>query len=100
VPSGVWAASNYDRLRAYDAPTGQQPPRLFLCHQNERDSAQARICAGWAGCHDAANLLALRVALVLDDITAAAYEATVDYRSPVPLFDSGAQAADHGEQQL
>ncbi|WP_336794377.1 DUF6283 family protein [Gordonia malaquae] len=43
VPSGVWAESEYEKLRAYDAPTGEQPVRLFLCHQYDGVSEDARV---------------------------------------------------------
>ena len=34
VPSGVWAASEYEKLPAYDAPeTFMQPPGLFIREQ-------------------------------------------------------------------
>lgn len=94
VPSGVWHPDEYAKLRRYDAPTAEQPPGVFLCH-----TAPGRACAGWAGCHDGAHLLALRIAEALgttdDDV-----DATIDYVSPVPLFRSGTEAADHGEVEI
>jgi hypothetical protein len=95
VPSGVWHREEYAKLRRYDAPTGEQPPGVFLCH-----TAPGRVCAGWAGCHDGVHLLALRFALMLGTMTADDVDATIDYVSPVPLFSSGAQAADHGEAEI
>jgi hypothetical protein len=92
VPSGVWAASEYDKLPLYDAPTYAQPTGVFLCHQQD-----GRVCAGWAGCHDGTNLLSLRIAVSNGALSVADYEATVGYCSPVPLFASGAEAATHGE---
>lgn len=47
VPSGVWAPEEYEKLRRYDAPTMEQPPQVFLCHQKNRDTAN-RVGAGWA----------------------------------------------------
>ena len=91
VPSGVWHASEYRKLPAYDNDTMGQPPHLFLCHQQD-----GRVCAGWAGCHDGAHLLALRVAAMSGTLTDDELTATVDYVSPVPLFRSGAEAAAHG----
>ena len=91
VPSGVWNASEYRKLPAYDNDTMGQPPHLFLCHQQD-----GRVCAGWAGCHDGAHLLALRVAAMSGTLTDDALEATINYVSPVPLFGSGAEAAAHG----
>jgi hypothetical protein len=90
VPSGVWDASEYAKLPDYDAPTALQPPGLFLCHQ-----ADGRVCAGWAGCHDGNELLALRLA-ALQGMSPQEIAATRGYTSPVPLFGSGREAAEHG----
>lgn len=95
VPSGIWAAEEYEKLRAYDRPTMEQPPQVFLCHQKNRDTAD-RVCAGWAGVHDGAHLLALRFAVMDGRMTPDDVHATIDYVSPVPLFRSGADAAEHG----
>lgn len=92
VPSGVWAAEEYDKLPRYDDPTYAQPAGVFLCHQRD-----GRVCAGWAGCHDGAHLLALRIAVRAGEMTVASYRATVTYSSPVPLFASGSEAAVHGK---
>ncbi|WP_405594607.1 DUF6283 family protein [Streptomyces sp. NBC_01092] len=53
---------------------------------------------GWAGCHGK-HLLSLRVALFKGWIGGAAFEAAAEYQSPVALFDSGSEAADHGQCQ-
>jgi len=100
VPSGVWAAGEYAKLPLYDAPTYAQPPRLFLCHQHDRDDNRARVCGGWAGCHDGDHLLALRVAVASGEITVQTADAIRDYVSPVPLFTSGIEAADHGMREI
>ncbi|OBA60344.1 hypothetical protein A5780_20650 [Nocardia sp. 852002-20019_SCH5090214] len=55
-----------------------------------------RLCAGWVGCHGD-NLLGLRFALVQGRISGTTFQAAIDYRSPVPLFSSGDEAADHGQ---
>ncbi|WP_413754762.1 DUF6283 family protein [Streptomyces sp. MMBL 11-3] len=99
VPSGVWAGEEYDRLRRYDAPTPEQPQKLFQCHQTDAGSATRRICAGWAGCHGG-NLLGLRIALLEGRIDEATYIAAADYQSPTALFTSGSEAADHGQKDL
>lgn len=87
VPSGVWDASEYAKLPAYDGGTGEQAAKgafgLFFCHQND-----GRLCAGWIGCHDVDHLFAVR----LHGVDPSAF----DYESPVPLFASGAEAAAHG----
>jgi len=91
VPSGIWEASEYEKLPQYDGETGEQAEAgatgLFFCHQ-----AQDRLCAGWVGCHDMANNLAMRLHARRQDVDPAVY----DYVSPVPLFSSGAEAAAHG----
>jgi hypothetical protein len=91
VPSGIWAPEEYAKLPRYDAPTGEQPPELFHCHQR-----QEQVCAGWAGCHDMANNLAVRFALLRDRVGPEIF----DYISPVPLFASGAEAAEHGRREI
>jgi hypothetical protein len=96
VPSGVWHASEYAKLPRYDAETGAQPRGLFQCHQNDSDDSRRRICAGWAGCHDGDELLALRLAVIFGRISQETAQATVNYQSPIPLFESGAEAAMHG----
>ncbi|MGW3291055.1 DUF6283 family protein [Streptomyces sp. NPDC001002] len=99
VPSGVWAHEEYEKLRRYDAPTPEQPSGLFQCHQSDADSSQSRICAGWAGCHGE-GLLGLRISLFRGRIDGAAFHAAAGYRSPVPLFGSGNEAADHGQADM
>lgn len=94
VPSGVWDASEYAKLPDYDAPTALQPPGLFLCHQ-----ADGRVCAGWAGCHDGHELLALRMA-ALQGMSPDEVANTRDYTSAMPLFGSGQEAADHGMARI
>jgi hypothetical protein len=90
VPSGLWAESEYELLRQYDGSHVEQylarATGLFMCHQGDE-----HLCAGWAGCHDMRDTLAARMhADELDD-------SVWEYKSPVPLFASGAEAADHGE---
>ena len=93
VPSGVWEEEEYDKLPQYDGETWEQPPAVFLCHQQN-----GRICAGWAGCHDMQENLGLRIAgagMEPDDLAA-----TLDYESPVPLWASGQEARDHGVAEV
>ncbi|MFC9434780.1 DUF6283 family protein [Nocardia sp. NPDC057030] len=99
APSAVWDAQEYEKLRAYDRDMADQPPGLFQCHQTDADSDLRRLCAGWVGCHGD-NLLGLRFALVQRRISGATFQAAIDYRSPVPLFGSGAEAADHGQSDI
>ncbi len=91
VPSGVWVAEEYSKLPAYDRETGEQPQAVFLCHQQD-----SRACAGWAGCHDMDENLALRIAALTGRVPLETIEAIRDYVSPIPLWESGAQAARHG----
>lgn len=91
VPSGVWAAEEYERLPRYDAETVEQPIGMFSCHQNN-----GRLCAGWVGCHDMGENFAVRIAVTARILSSEDYDAVLDYESPVPLFESGQAAADHG----
>lgn len=95
VPSGVWAAEEYEKLPPYDEPTHAQPTGVFLCHQQD-----GRICAGWAGCHDMDDSLGLRLAVTTGALGVDDYRATLDYSSPVLLFASGTEAAEHGLRDL
>ncbi|WP_328436949.1 DUF6283 family protein [Nocardia puris] len=99
VPSGVWHASEYEKLRAYDrADLAEQPVALFQCHQVDADSDRRRVCAGWAGCHG--DTLALRVALIEQRISPRTFQAAIDYRSPTPLFASASEAADQWQADV
>jgi len=93
VPSGIWAAEEYEKLRAYDGEIIDQMMRggrgLFLCHQKD-----GNLCAGWLACHRAGNLLALR--LRGGDVDDRAW----GYATTVPVFSSGAEAAEHGLRDL
>jgi hypothetical protein len=89
-PPGVWAPSEYRKLPDYDGTTGEQAEAgafgVFCCH-----ASPDKICAGWCGCHDMDHNLAIRVFHGLVDI-----DAVRDYHTDVPLFGSGAEAAEHG----
>lgn len=90
VPSGVWAAEEYDKLRRYDAPTAEQPPQAFSCH-----ATPERLCHGWAVVHSSRGhefaLLALRFMF---------HDAQIPAGPAVPMFSSGAEAADHGQSDI
>jgi hypothetical protein len=92
VPAGVWAEHEYLKLPAYDGETGEQALKgavgLFYCHQRT-----GNLCAGWVGCHDMEDNLAVRFAERGGD---GVDPSTYTYESPVPLFSSGAEAAAHG----
>lgn len=93
VPSGIWAEDEYDKLPTYDNDVPEQAAAgafgLFFCHQHD-----GNLCAGWAGCHDMSNNLAVRMHAAEVD------PATFEYVSPVPLFGSGAEAAEHGKREI
>lgn len=95
VPSGVWAAEEYEKLPPFDAETMFQPTGLFLCHQQN-----GRVCAGWAGCHDMYGSLAMRMQEATNYLDERSIEAVYEYECPVPLFESGAEAAAHGMRDI
>ena len=93
VPSGVWAPSEYAKLLSYDGePAGQALAegglRIFGCHQGD-----GQVCAGWAGHRDQpADLLAIRIGVINGQLD----PSVLTYRTSVPLFATGAEAAEHG----
>jgi len=93
VPSGVWAAREYDKLPRYDGSISEQAfgggMAPFYCHQQN-----GKLCAGWVGCHGPDHLLALRLQAAF--VTKAVWE----YVSPVKLFKSGAEACAHGKRAI
>lgn len=95
VPSGVWDETEYAKLPRYDGETWSQEPTVFLCHQQD-----GRACAGWVGTHDMAESFGLRMAVQMGLIELQDVDAFLDYASPVPLFGSGQEAADHGRARL
>lgn len=95
VPSGLWAENEYAKLPAYDAPTASQPPAAFFCHQQN-----GRLCAGWVGCHDMLESLGLRIGASMGQLSIEDVDAAIDYVCPVPLWESGAAAAEHGRREI
>ena len=91
VPSGVWARQEYEKLPLYDRETQDQPLGVFLCHQQD-----GRACAGWTAVHDMYNCLGLRMAASMGMIRDQDMPAFLTYSTGVPLFSSGAEAAEHG----
>lgn len=93
VPSGIWDPEEYEKLPEYDRPTGEQPPTAFLCHRQN-----GRACAGWVATHDMLHSLGLRLATAMGMIEDP--EPFLDYETKAPLFESGAEAAAHGLQEV
>lgn len=100
VPSGLWAHSEYEKLRDYDAPTAEQPWAVFGCHVSPD-----HLCHGWVAVHQNRgpapgmteghpyDLLALRV-------WAIEHGPVVLRESSVAFFASGNEAADHGQRDI
>jgi Family of unknown function (DUF6283) len=95
VPSGVWNEEEYEKLPHYDLETFDQPPSVFLCHQQN-----GRLCAGWTGCHDMDESLAFRFAVMNGAIDPEEIDAILSYTTSSPLFSSGAEAAAHGRAEI
>lgn len=94
-PSGLWAEAEYDKLPPYDLPTAQQPYAAFFCHQQDDT-----LCSGWVGCHDMENNIGLRLAMAGETISMETYLEALHYECPVPLFESGQAAHDHGVVEI
>lgn len=95
VPSGVWHESEYLKLPLYDRPTIEQPVAVFMCHQQD-----GHLCAGWCGTHDMENNMAIRISMSMGHISPEDFDAILEYESPVPLFESGMDAAAHGLKEI
>jgi hypothetical protein len=91
VPSGIWEASEYEKLERYDAPLPEQPIAVFLCHHSD-----GHACAGWLGHTDPSQLLAVRLGIARGDVD----PDCLAYTTSVPLFPSGAAAAAHGLAEI
>lgn len=96
VPSGVWSAGEYGKLPQYDGDKAYQSTRVFQCHQTDRDSDKARVCAGWVATHGGSELLALRLSATVGDVDPSVF----DYTTEVPVFSSGQEAATHGMRDI
>jgi Family of unknown function (DUF6283) len=93
VPSGLWARKEYERLLKFDGTTFDQAnanaTQPLYCHTDI-----TKLCAGWVGCHDMDENLALR--FLRERVCDWVYH----YVSPVPLFSSGREAYEHGIREL
>lgn len=96
VPSGVWAASEYEKLAGYDNETQEQPMGVFHCH-----ATPDVICHGWATVHGrqegAHELISLRLAAGMGLFDFAELDKV---REGTPLFSSGAEACEHGKRDI
>ena len=92
APSGVWHEDEYAKLERYDGDIAQQSAQaVFACHQGSGE-----VCSGWLGHRDPTELLAVRLALIEGRID----PSCAQYRTSVPLFESGAAAAAHGVRDI
>ena len=91
APSGMWHVDEYNVLARFDKPMDEAPTSVFMCHQDD-DS----LCAGWVGTHDMENLLGPRIRVLEGEMSVETLKAVFEYKTPVPLFESGAAARDHG----
>ena len=90
-PSGLWHPDEYRRLPGWDGDTAYQHPGVFCCH-----SSPDRHCSGWLAHRDPAELLALRIGTAAGTVSPDVW----DYRTDVPLFGSGWEAARHGLRDI
>ena len=93
-PSGVWDKSEYVKLAEYDNETGDQPSKVFLCHDGDRKET---LCRGWLEVHDMNHSLGLRFAMsfgLLDRETVEQIWALQP--CGVEMFASGAEAMAYG----
>lgn len=92
VPSGIWDESEYRKLAGYDGEMHEQTATaVFMCHQGTGCA-----CSGWLAHRDPDDMLAVRLGLMHGELDPACLE----YRTEVPLFDSGAAAAEHGIKEI
>lgn len=73
----VWAPEEYAKLPRYDAETFAQPVAPFFCH-----SQDGTLCAGWLGCADPSELLAVRLGVSSGRLDPSA----LDYSTDAPLL--------------
>lgn len=92
VPSGVWDESEYQKLPRYDGEMHEQnADATFMCHQQD-----GCVCSGWLGHRDPEGMLAVRLGVMRGHLD----PSVLDYTTDVPLFASGAEAAEHGMKEL
>ena len=95
TPAGVWDAEEYEKLPEFDGETWEQPPAVFLCHQQT-----GRVCAGWAACHDMHENMGVRLAAASGRMTPETVTAVLDYATDVALHPTGAAACAFGMGEI
>lgn len=92
VPSGVWAAAEYQRLPDWDGGLIEQSQATFRCHQMD-----GSLCSGWVAHRgDPTELLAVRIGIASGHLA----PEVADYSTTVPLFGSGREACEHGMRDV
>lgn len=87
TPLGIWDASEYEKLPAYDE--GGMALGIFLCHQTNA-TGKPTVCRGWLSV--AADSIAVRLAIIQGQITPEQRDAP----PLVELYGSGVEAAEAG----
>lgn len=95
APSGIWDETEYAKLPRYDGGMAGQPAAVFHCHQGPENGGH-HVCSGWLGHRDPLDLLAVRLGLIDGRLD----PSCMDYTTEVPLFGSGAEAAEHGMRDI
>lgn len=91
VPSGIWDETEYQKLATYDGEMHEQSATAsFMCHQED-----GCVCSGWLAYRNPEDMLAVRLGLILGELD----KSCLDYTTDVPLFETGAAAAEHGMKQ-
>jgi hypothetical protein len=89
VPSGVWAAHEYDKLAEYDGETHEQPMGAFMCHATPEN-----LCHGWVVVHGRQDHAHEPIAFRMWGIDPSTVE------EHTPLFSSGTEACEHGKRDI
>jgi len=90
VPSGVWHAEEYERLRRYDQDGVVLG--VFLCHQSIVAGVDI-VCKGWCVVHQ--DSIAVRLAMAQGQFDRSALD-----EPKVGLHESGNAAADFGQRDI
>lgn len=93
VPSGLWAATEYEKLPKYDVPTEEHTEAVFMCHSDLES-----LCRGWVDCHLSRGNEFEPLSLRIFELR----HGPLGWKGPsdVPVFDSGAEAAAHGLKDI